>query len=1560
MAGGNPTQLPAYIALRYQENGVFDRFTSEADAAAATTKRRFEAAFKEVESVTTATFQRMAKGPGNIDLGLSGMRQEAAELKLYRDMLLQISMEAKRLAATTGDTTEATTAYIRALQAQRSEADRALEIADRQVATYTRLQAAIDGSTAANKALADSQRQVYAEQAKSIAAQVEEQRAMDRKQSLYASAYGMDRTPKSARDSASVFENWSVKVGPDLRDAVQRLQDGDAAIDRAALSGVTLENVLGRVANKGREVSAALQEAARAADEAARNVVPQGPTMANAAPTNTKFGAESILAGQAAMDRAAISGATLESVLSRLSVKGEAVAAAARDQAKADALASAEKDRLAAAVDRLQAELDPVAAATRRYKADQELLNNALRKGAISADFHAEMMQKVTNASHSGTNAFRNVINSQGAMRTAMLQSGQQMQDLAISIYSGQQASVVFAQQLPQLAFALSGLEGSANKTHDRIGRFATFLSGPWGVAVGLAVGVLGTLVARMFETGDEAEKASKKTYDFSNSIDVLRLSASETANAMEQLAASTRSAIAAQGDFLNMQAATANAAVDQIQSRINQRNQEMTALREEMDTWTISKQVGLDATDIWRGSRYSQLRSENQADQEALASARQAAANADIAQSQRRVTDSLDASAAATTAYNEALGSLNKERERSAKLEKSGDPLALATTAGGYVSKSQYEKRLTEITKKRDAALAAAADAKRTRRGSGRSGANEAERAARAAERLENFGDSAAESIARINEKFDETPRFVDQAWQSTRKLDAIIEDLGKRKPIGFEKIVADAEAAKDAIEQALVRPIEDARRASARRLQVQELISRGLNDEAAALQAVWDIEDRLGSDEQLRAKYAELVAAGRDSEAASLKRILDLYPGIKREAAERAKAEVERTRELERQHALYQAQLDVVGEVKNSLTDLFSGRKTNFLGSIKQAFADLQGKQLFDTVFGDLFDDLEKQLRGQSPLARESQRMADGLGTATDALSQFTSAVRGATTGASDAGSGPANDNGVDMTDVFSAIDAMKAGQTMGWNGKLNPPGAMSLSGSQDGDEIVVTHKRPIDLSGRSAVVLAEKISGAVVSPFEQVLSRIFGDRFATMLGGVVKEGVAGYMTGGKTGGILGTLKGIVERTSIFGDATASVYGKLNAGMEGAATGTQWAGMMKSLGIKTSTNGAQIGGAIGSMTGIPGMDIVGSIAGGIIGGMMKKTKWARVMLTSGGSTLQSNSGKFEDAVTEAGSSFNKSLQDIVDQFGGSMGDFGSIALGVRDGKWRVNTSRASLKKSKGATNFGEDAEAAMEYALMQAIERGAIKGIRESTNALMKASDDLETAVKNGLTWENVFRELKQFKDPMSAALDDLDKEFEKLIDLATKAGASTEEWAQLQELYGLKQAEIIKQQKENILGALTDLRDELTVGDSGLSLRDRQANAMGTYNALAARVAAGDRTAYDEYAAKAKELMDIEREMYGSQSKYFDRFNEVLALTTSRIADETNVISIAQNRDNPFDGTGAVKSSIDTQTEVLSAQLEALNANTITVAQAVTAMAANGYSNLATYRLAFAGDY
>ncbi|MBB4859628.1 murein DD-endopeptidase MepM/ murein hydrolase activator NlpD [Novosphingobium chloroacetimidivorans] len=1557
MAGNAPTQLPAYIALRYEENGVFDKFQSEAERAASETKKRFNQAFSETERVVTGAVGRINSQFGKIDLGVGQFREQQAQIRLYRDALDETARAGQRLAKETGDTSVRTREYLRALTEQRAEADRALNVANAQVATYTRLQSALDAAANSSSRLAASQREVFAEQARAAREEV----AARERQNLYAVGFGYDRPAKSAAASASVFENQGYKPSADLRDAVQKIRDGDAAMDRAALSGVTLEQVLGRVAGKSREVTAA-------------------------------------------------------------------VAA----QARQDAEAAAENLKLAQAIDRLHAEIDPLVAIQQRYTSQVALLDEALRKGAIDAERYAAIHSRLKNTLDEGTTATRNVINSQGALRQATLQSGQQLQDIAISLYSGQQASVVFAQQLPQLAFGLSGLEGSANKAHDRIGRFATFLSGPWGIAVGLAVGVAGTLITELLGIGDEADKAAGKTYDFTRSLDVLKTKGTDAAEAMRQLAAETRSAIREQGDFLDQRAANARTNVGSLEAGLSADRKALSERQAKVGTF------GLDLVGAAYNLReISRLQSEVATKTAALADARQSLVNADLATSERRVAGSIDASRKATDDYNIALGKLQILRENSAKLENNGDPLARATSNAEYISQGEYERRLTSLQKVRNAAIEAAREANKattsleratllrpveggritgrvgearpghthagvdiavpvgtqvrapaggvvveagrmgaygnvifidhgsgtisrlahlsqigvkkgdvvergqdvglsgnTGRSSGphlhyevrRGGkavdpfgsyptdaigtqqkaqrlqeqaARAAEKAAREQQELADFGARSAESIQRLNERFNEQPRLVDQAAAATRNLDAIVADLEQRQPPGFEKMIADAQTAKGVVQDALVRPFEDLAKSSERRLAVQAALASGNQDKADTLQEVYRLTDTIGNLTQDQVDYVRSIV----------------------------EHERERSRELQRQQALWEAQLEVVDTARRSITGMLSGRGNNPFKEITQSLKDLQGARLFDQLFGDVFDDLENELRGRSPLGKESQRFADEMSVATNVLGEFTTGLRGAIGGVAandNSGLGPVADN----ASFAEAFSRMINNQSVGWDGRTLPPGVLSLAGGNSG-EIVVTAK----LAKPSVMDMADKIAGAMTSPLTDALSKAFGTGFGQMIGGVVQSAIAGKLTGGDTGGILGGLKGIVDQTGIFGGAGGGVSAALGGAMAGAQTGTMASGIMKSLGIKTSQTGAQIGGAIGSFIPIPGGEIIGSIAGGLLGGLFKKTKKGyanNIMIGADGDASYSTNGNSASRIKaggEAADSLVSALDNIADQLGGGLLNTLNLgSLGMRKDKYTFDPTPGN---SAGRQEF-ESQEEAVRAAMVYAIDKGVITGIRQSTQRLLSAGDDLDKALQDALTWENAFKELRRYKDPLGAAIDELNTEFKKLLDLGTQAGASVEEMAQLEELYGIKRNEIVKDKAKELTSSLADLLDELTVGDSGLSLRDRRANALSQYNPLKDRVAAGDTSAYDEYADAARALLDIERDLYGSQQSYFDRLNEVTALTKDRIGAETNVVSIAENRESPFDSAGKVKDSVDRQTDVLSSQLDAMNIN------------------------------
>nr|WP_206046440.1 phage tail length tape measure family protein [Novosphingobium panipatense] len=288
--------------------------------------------------------------------------------------------------------------------------------------------------------------------------------------------------------------------------------------------------------------------------------------------------------------------------------------------------------------------------------------------------------------------------------------------------------------------------------------------------------------------------------------------------------------------------------------------------------------------------------------------------------------------------------------------------------------------------------------------------------------------------------------------------------------------------------------------------------------------------------------------------------------------------------------------------------------------------------------------------------------------------------------------------------------------------------------------------------------------------------------------------------------------------ELSEVFGQNGS--FGKTMARLfEGGATGALAGGLLFGRQSGAEQLGSAIGGAIGGKVGekflSKGLESVakglgdfagplGSIAGGIVGnvvgGMLKSVKWGRVDLSASGvSSASGNSGSSRKAALAAGNSIFGSLEDIASQLGGAVSDFGSFAIGVRHGDYRVNTNGTSLKKKKGAVDFDDDAEAAALYALQQAINRGAIAGIRGSTSNLLKAGDDLQANLNKALQFEGVFSELKSRTDPVGYELESLAKQFDQLRGVFAQAGASAEEYAQLEQLLALKRSDVLQKERD-----------------------------------------------------------------------------------------------------------------------------------------------------------------
>ncbi|CDO34993.1 phage tail length tape measure family protein [Novosphingobium sp. KN65.2] len=307
--------------------------------------------------------------------------------------------------------------------------------------------------------------------------------------------------------------------------------------------------------------------------------------------------------------------------------------------------------------------------------------------------------------------------------------------------------------------------------------------------------------------------------------------------------------------------------------------------------------------------------------------------------------------------------------------------------------------------------------------------------------------------------------------------------------------------------------------------------------------------------------------------------------------------------------------------------------------------------------------------------------------------------------------------------------------------------------------------------------------------------------------------------------------TFSGILQSAGTGMIAGSAVFGKQSSSEKvGSAIG----GVLGKEAGKAL--GKVVGGTLGKALGPLG-SIAGGILGSVIGGLFKSVKWGRVDLSSQGvSATQGNSDSSERAALAAGNSIFGSLTDIADAFGGTVGDFGSISVGVRHGDYRVNTGGTSLKKKNGAVDFDQDAEAAIAYAIQEAIKRGAIDGIRASTQNLLKSSDDLQKNLEKALSFENVFKQLESLRDPLGYALDELQTEFDRLRKIFDEAGASAQEYADLEELLARKRQEIIDDQAQKAIDDLAD-RNSLEVQILQMLGRSEEAVSLARLQELAA---------------------------------------------------------------------------------------------------------------------------
>jgi hypothetical protein len=443
-------------------------------------------------------------------------------------------------------------------------------------------------------------------------------------------------------------------------------------------------------------------------------------------------------------------------------------------------------------------------------------------------------------------------------------------------------------------------------------------------------------------------------------------------------------------------------------------------------------------------------------------------------------------------------------------------------------------------------------------------------------------------------------------------------------------------------------------------------------------------------------------------------------------------------------------------------------------------------------------------------------------------------------------------------------------------------------------------------------------------------------------------------GGRLGASVGGLLGLVNGRDEQTKQFTAAADKLFtpvlnklgvnssgfaAKAGGMMAGAAMGAQVAGLQKALGLGGSTTGGSIGGALGAATGIPGMDIVGSIAGSVIGGLLKKTKTGSASLSSSGGEISigdavGNSSSLRKAASGLAGAGADALQALVDQLGGELGSF-NVSIGQRNKKFVVDPTGQNRTKGAGVLSFKDQQEAA-EALLADAIKDGALTGVSPRVqSAVQKFADNLNKAVAEGLKVKNLEDLIADQKNPFLAAFRDFERQAEQRIKTARAYGFDVNE---IERINGEQRAKIVKETLERATSGIRAVIDKLTIGDlaAGTAL-DRRATLLRRRDELAAQARAGDTSALESLGSVVEQLLEASRQAGGTAR------GDLFAADRAGSLDLLNEIVAASERSVKAASDAARKDESAAKLDTTNSQLDELNDQTAGVASDLSAIRA-----------------
>lgn len=742
------------------------------------------------------------------------------------------------------------------------------------------------------------------------------------------------------------------------------------------------------------------------------------------------------------------------------------------------------------------------------------------------------------------------------------------------------------------------------------------------------------------------------------------------------------------------------------------------------------------------------------------------------------------------------------------------------------------------------------------------------AEAAQKAEDSLQKFADRSAENISRISERWNEQPRLIDQAQASARQLDDTIADLEKRNIDGqFDALIVAAQQAKVAIADGLVRPFEELLEQSERRMTIDRLIAANRENEAEALQRIWQLEEKLGP-----------LASERRAEVLAT-----------------VEAEDRLSKLLEQRKELTDAMLGATRTVRSELEAFLSGQGD--LSGLTKVFQQLKGKVLVEQLFGGAFRDLEEFVKEETAIEASVDIMEKGAARAGEAADDLATSLLNSARRIDNVSSGGAD--AARLTVGSPEFNAAFAPFLAGSAAAAATATGRDDSGKRDEDAPIIVEGLQDSVSTLSPERYFEEMTKRLVKPFLAGLDETFGTEFFAKFEGVVAGAASGYLTGGVPGGVLGGLKGIKGLGESI-DKLTGTTDTLGKGLGGAQTGTMVNGLAEALGLgkNFSKGGAQVGGAIGAFIPIPGGDIIGAIAGGIIGKLIGSTKRGSAIVSSvdGALGTYGNSSTRKEAALGLGGSVQQGLANIIEALGAQAGAF-KVSIGVRDDQFYVDPQgRGYTKTSKypDIKGFGTDESAAIAFAIANAIADGAIKGISPAVAKALGSSPDIEKAVAEALKVRELEALLADTGNELEAAFKNLAEVARERVDLAKRYGLDL---LKVEALNAKERQALIDETLESSIGSLRSLLDDLQFGSlfEG-SATERRTALLGQIASTKNDAAAGVPGAIDRLADLERQLLSTSLEAFGTAGKEYAA-DRAQAISTSQQIIEAERVRVEQ---------------------------------------------------------------